>query len=191
MTSNFCRSAPLGGGEDRGDDQLVARAAADVAGDRPHDVLAGRLGVLGQQRLGDHDHARGAEPALGGEVLEERLLDLVELAARPGDALERPHRGAVDRLDRDQARHHRLAVDQAGAGAARPLGAAALGRRDADRLAQRGQQRAAGGGEELLGLVVDDELDDTGSHGSPLSHSPSSARRTCTGRTRSRYQALA
>ena len=129
--------------EDRVDDRLVARAAADVARDRADDVLAARVRVLREQRLRGHDHAARAEAALGGEALEERGLELVELAAVAGDALERAHVGALDRLDRHEAAHHRLAVDEAGAGAARALRAAALGGGEAELLAQRAQQRRA------------------------------------------------
>ena len=91
------RVDPVGGVEDGADDALVARAAADVAGDRAHDVLAGRVGVLGQQRLGGHDHPRRAEAALGGEAVQEGLLERRERAVGRRHALERLDARAVDR----------------------------------------------------------------------------------------------
>src|SRR3954453_19901148 len=70
----------LGRPPDGGDDVLVARAAADAAGDRGADLLlAGiRLGV--EQRGGRHEHAGCAETALERVLLVEALLDRVERA---------------------------------------------------------------------------------------------------------------
>ena len=75
-------------GEDRLDDRLVAGAPADVAADGVDDIFAGgtRIGV--QQRPGGHEHARGAESALGREVIHERLLQWME-AAGAGQRLGR------------------------------------------------------------------------------------------------------
>ena len=50
MLSLLSSRLVLGGPADRGDDVLVARAAADRAGDRGADLLLGRVGVLVQQR---------------------------------------------------------------------------------------------------------------------------------------------
>src|SRR5678815_1078679 len=54
----------LGCPEHRLHDVLVAGAAAEVARQRPPHLFLGRVGVLVQQRLGGHHHARGAEAAL-------------------------------------------------------------------------------------------------------------------------------
>src|SRR3954451_20776247 len=88
----------LSGPADRRDDVLVARAAADAAGDRDADLLLGRVGVLVQQPARGHQHARRAEPALERVLLVEPLLDRVELAV----ALER-----LDRADLVPLGHRR------------------------------------------------------------------------------------
>ena len=135
---------------------LVARAAADVAGDRAHDVLAGRGRVLGQQRLGGHDHARRAEAALGGEAVEEGLLERRErpsAGVMPSSVLTRRavdrSRPGPGRTSRRRRRAGTVQVPQV------PCAAAALGRGQAERVAQRAQQRGAGLGEELAALAVD------------------------------------
>src|SRR5262249_4828758 len=71
-------------------------------------------------------HARGAEPALEGVLLPERLLQRMELPV-PGQAFHGRHRGPV-RLDGEhEARADGLAVDEHGAGAARSVLAADVG----------------------------------------------------------------
>ena len=107
----------LGGPAGRGDDVLVARAAADAAGDGGADLVLGRVRVLVEQRAHGHLHPRRAEAALERVHLVEALLDGVELAVD----LER-----LDRADlvpgghrrEDRARLHGLAVEQHDAGAA-------------------------------------------------------------------------
>src|SRR6266853_3192601 len=56
------------------DDVLVAGAAAEVAGQRPAHVLLGGVGIVVEQRLGGHHHARSAESALQPVLLLEALL---------------------------------------------------------------------------------------------------------------------
>src|SRR3984957_9130588 len=73
------RSELLSGPEHRLDDVRVARAAAQVARQRPADVLLGRVRVLVQQLAGGHHHARRAEPALEAVLLPEALLERVQL----------------------------------------------------------------------------------------------------------------
>src|SRR5215470_10994638 len=70
-------------------DVHVAGAAADVAGDRPPDLVVAGVRVAGQQRRADQHHPGGAEAALQAVVLLERRLDRVEA----GGGLE-----ALDRL---------------------------------------------------------------------------------------------
>src|SRR3954452_18474581 len=77
----MCRLLVLGRPADRGDDVLVARAAADAAGDRGADLLLGRLRVLVQHAPRGHEHARGPEAALERVLLVEALLHGVEPAA--------------------------------------------------------------------------------------------------------------
>src|SRR5579872_3987774 len=72
---------------DGGDDAGVRRAAADVAGHELPDVLDVLLDGLDRR----HDLAGGAEPALQGVLVDERLLDRVQLVLR-GQAIHRRHR---------------------------------------------------------------------------------------------------
>src|SRR5262245_61491754 len=52
-------------------DVLVARAAAEVAGQRPTDLVLGRVRVLLEQRGGREHHPGGAEPALQAVLVRE------------------------------------------------------------------------------------------------------------------------
>src|SRR5208337_2045622 len=71
----------FGGGERRRDDMGVATAPADVAADRPLDLLRRRICVPLQKRRRAHRHTRGAEAALHRVVLDEGFLDRVKLIA--------------------------------------------------------------------------------------------------------------
>ena len=104
-------------GTDRGDDVLVAGAAAEVALDGVADLVIGGIRGPPQEVGSGHDHPRGAEPALEAVVLPERGLERMEPIGR-GHALDRRDRGAV-RLDGEhRAGLDRLAVDGHGARAA-------------------------------------------------------------------------
>src|SRR5215472_13389943 len=80
----------VGGPQHRLDDVLVAGAPAQVPRQRPADVLLAGARVLGEQRLGGHHHARGAEPALETVLGPETLLQRVQLAGagQPFDGLD-------------------------------------------------------------------------------------------------------
>ena len=108
-----CFGRPAG----RGDDVLVARAAADRAGDRHPDLVLGRVGVVVQQRPRGHQHPGRAEPALERVALVEALLDRVQHAVDlerldGADLVALAHRGQRG------AGLQRLAVHQHDAGAA-------------------------------------------------------------------------
>src|SRR5580700_5294496 len=79
VSSGLFGAELLGGPEHRLDDVMVAGAAAEVARQRPPDVLLGRVRVLVQQLPGGHHHARGAEAALQPVLLLEPLLQRVQL----------------------------------------------------------------------------------------------------------------
>ena len=72
---------------DRVDDLDVARAAAEVAAERPSDLGPRRGGVRLEQLRGRHDHAGDAEAALDGPGQHERLLDQVRPVGRAALAL--------------------------------------------------------------------------------------------------------
>src|SRR3954466_11296985 len=104
--------------EHRLDDPLVARAAAQVAGERLAHLALARIGPRAQQRLGGHEEARRAEPALQRMALVEGLLERMQLLRVARQALDGEHRAAAG-LDRQhEARPHGLAVDLHGARAA-------------------------------------------------------------------------
>jgi hypothetical protein len=78
----------------RADDVLVSGAAAQVAFQpQPHGPLV-RVGFLGEQVEGLHDHAGRAVAALQGVVVAERLLHGVQ-GAVPGQSLDGEDVGAV------------------------------------------------------------------------------------------------
>src|SRR5258706_3682113 len=103
---------------DRAHDRDIAGAAADVAVHVMDDLLARRLGVLVQQRLGGEDHPGRAEAALEGELVDEGLLHRMERAVGLGQAFDRDHALAARLVGEQRARAHRQPVDQHGAGAA-------------------------------------------------------------------------
>src|SRR6185295_10391727 len=86
--------APVCRVEDRLQDALVARAAADVAAHVVLDLVGGGRRVLGQERDGGHDHPRRAEATLERAVLDEGLLDRMQRIAL-GQALDGLHRRAA------------------------------------------------------------------------------------------------
>src|SRR4030095_8389739 len=92
------------------DDGLVPRAATVIAGDMQTDFLTARCRSVLEEILRRQQHPRGAEAALQGVALMERLLQGRELL-RVGEALDGVHPAAV-RLDREhQAADTDLAVD--------------------------------------------------------------------------------
>src|SRR3989440_2617338 len=152
-------SAELGRRPQHGfDDVLVAGAAAQVAGQRPADVLLGGVGVLLEQRLGRHHHARRAEPALQPVLLPEAFLQRVQLAGG-GQALDGADLVPVGLDSQHRAGLDRAPVDQHGAGAAVGGVAAHVGPGQAEPAAdQVGQQKPRLHLGDLL-LAVDCELD--------------------------------
>src|SRR5438876_521512 len=64
-----------GGETHRVHDLFVARAAAEVARERLADVRVGRARVALEQLVGRDQEAGGAEAALDGARVDERLLD--------------------------------------------------------------------------------------------------------------------
>src|SRR5918993_698584 len=111
----------LGGGGRRGGmlrrpahrlhDVHVARAAAQVPGDGPADLVLAGVGVAVEQRPADQHHRRRAEPALQAVALPEALLDGVELAVAR-QALDGGDRPAVGLHREQRAGLHRRAVEQ-------------------------------------------------------------------------------
>src|SRR5947209_13407537 len=83
----------LGGQQDAVDDALVARAPADVAGQRFADLLLAGVGMAAEERGGLHDEPGRTEPALEAVRIPHRLLQRAQLTVR-GQALDRRHLAA-------------------------------------------------------------------------------------------------
>src|SRR5947207_1025724 len=150
-------------------DRAIAGAAAEVSLERSAEVLPLCL----VERCAGHDHARGAEPALKGLGVEERLLHRVDAAAA-SEAFDGGHGMPVGAKGRDQAAMHRLAVDQHRTGAA-ITGVAAFLDAEMPELAQEGSQALPGPRSFGKRLAVDLEAHD---HPAPASSARiSSARR--------------
>ena len=103
--------------DNRLDDFVVASAAAEVARDPPTDLVLRRVGVLVEQVLGAHDHARSAVAALQTVFLPEALLQRMELAIS-SERLDRLDGRSVGLHREDGAALDGSAVEQHGAGAA-------------------------------------------------------------------------
>ena len=135
-------AAHLVGGPQHGlHDVLVAGAAAQVARERPPDLVLGRVGVLVEEGLGGQHHPGRAEAALEAVLLLEPLLQRVQLAGA-GEALDRGHLVAVGLHREHRAALHRLPVDQHRAGAAVGGVAAGVGAGQPQPLAEQvGEQQ--------------------------------------------------
>src|SRR5581483_8041266 len=140
------------------DDLHVARAAAEVAGERLADLVVRRARVAAQQVDGRDDEAGRAEAALHGAGVDERLLDGVELAA-VREPLHRRHLVPVRLRGEHEARADEHAVEQHRARAALALLARVLRARQAELLAQRKEQRLALPAVGLARLAVDPDGD--------------------------------
>src|SRR5690606_14528189 len=119
------RAARRAGGHDRGRrldrlvDLRVARAPAEVAGKRLADLLARRLRVVEQERVGGHEDPGRAEPALCGAVIAERGLERVRRPGPgPGETLDGRDAPALGLPDRGDAGEDGLVIEEDGAGAA-------------------------------------------------------------------------
>src|SRR6266536_1783420 len=121
-------------------DVHVARAPANVAGDRPSDVVVRRLVVAFEQRRPDQHHPGGAEPALEAVLLLERRLDRME-ASFPGQALDGGHVAAVGLDGEHRAGLHRGSSARDRARAAVRSVASDVGSREAERVAEEMHQQ--------------------------------------------------
>ncbi len=128
----------LPGRQDRILDLLVSGAATDVHADALGDVVTGGVGVLVEEGLARHDHARDAEPALHGSRLAERLdvhLLLALAESLCGDDLL-----VLEGRRLARAGLHELAARDDDARPARRVVAALLDRQHPDLVAQDGEQ---------------------------------------------------
>ena len=119
----------------RVEDLLVARAAAQVAGQRLADLRVRGRRLARQQVVRRDDQPRRAEPALHRAGLQERLLHRVQLVLG-SQPLDGHHLAPLGLPRRDQARAHQLAVQIHRARPALALLARVLGARQLQPLAQ-------------------------------------------------------
>src|SRR4051812_2615271 len=164
---------------DRIDDARVAGAAADVAREPEADLGFARRRVFVQQRLRHHQNPRRAEPALGAAKPDEAVLQRMKRAIGRLQAFDRIDARALGLDAEHEARIHRLAVEDDGAGAAVSDVASLLRSAQARFVAQHVQQAAIGLERELDPLAVQGEGDDT-LHAAALRRASSSARRVRT-----------
>src|SRR5690606_24442621 len=106
---------------------VVGAAPAQIAGHRQTRFLDGGLGIRFQERHGRHDLAGGAVAALRPEFGDEGLLDRMQLAVRPGEALHGGDRLVAHLVGQRGAAVIGDVVDIDGAGAAFAAVAAELG----------------------------------------------------------------
>src|SRR5208282_2886056 len=129
-------------------DRAIAGAAANVALERPGEILQLRL-VQARSR---HDHARCAEAALKALCLQEGLLHRMQLAVAR-QAFDRRDRAALGAIGRKEARMHRVAIDHHGAGAA-IAGIASFFHAETAEFAQKRAQALSGPRLSVVALSV-------------------------------------
>src|SRR3954469_24254948 len=166
----------MGGFQDGAYDAVVRPAAAQVFVERLADfLLAGPLVPFEQRGRGNRDAAH-AVAALGGLLVDERLLHGMEPAAS-AEALHGGDFLVANRGNRQVARRHGPAVDQDEAGSAEAAAAAEAGAVKAEVVAQHVEKRRVGVRVHGAQGAVDVQV-----HGSPIApakyilRSPSSGR---------------
>ena len=150
---------PFCGIERRGDDPLIAGAAAQIAGDGDPHLLLGGIGIVAQELDQRGEHPRRAEPALQPMMLVKRLLQRVQLLLRGRDALDGQNLVPVCLNRQHQARARRAAVEQDRAGSAHAVLAAEMGAGQAELVAHEIGQRPAHLYLLLVALAVDRQRD--------------------------------
>src|SRR5215212_1344737 len=140
------------------EDLRVARAAAEVAGQRLSDLVLARARASRQQVDGCDDEARRAEAALNRAGLGEGRLNRVQLAVF-AQALHGHELMAVSLGRDDEAGADELAVEEHRARPALALLAGVLGAGKAETLAKNVEQALAGPDVSLVALAVDSQLD--------------------------------
>src|SRR5262245_31862952 len=79
---SYAMSRLPSGPHDRVEIVVVGTAPTEIAGERVARLIARRLWIALEQRHRRHDLARRAEAALRRQLVNERLLHLVQLAVR-------------------------------------------------------------------------------------------------------------
>ena len=154
----------LGGVLHRPNDLVVARAAAQVAGEPIANGALVGVRVAVQQGLGSDDEAGGANAALQRRMLEKLLLNRVQAVAL-GDAFNGGDLGPFRLRSQHQAGADQAAIDDHRAGTAVASAAAFLGAELADLVAQRVEQGLLRRAEKIDLIAVDGGADVHFAHG--------------------------
>jgi hypothetical protein len=159
----------------RGDDPLVARAPAQVAGQRDADLVLGHRAPLPftQQRVGGDQEARGAEATLQRVMLGERALQRAELAVGGGQPLDGGDRSPVGLHGEHQTGPDRLAVERDRTRSAHAVLAADVGAGEPGVMADEVREQRARLDQAVDGGPVEAD-------GDPHARAPSTARLTVT-----------
>src|SRR6266567_3569398 len=123
-------------------DVLIACAAADVAFETLANLCFGRIGIVLEQLVRGHNHARGAEATLQAMLFPESLLDRVQAAFR-GQSFDCGHLAAVRLHGQHCTGLHRIAIEEYGTGATLRSVAADVGSGEVQRIAQIVDQQHA------------------------------------------------
>ena len=140
------------------EDVEIAGAAAKIGRQRLAQPLLVDIGLALQHARGQHQEARGAEPALQRVMVDEGLLQRVQPVA-VGEPFHRPDLGAVGLGGEHQTASDRRAVEDDRAGAADPVLAAEMGAGQPAILADRIGERLARLHPDRVALAVDRERD--------------------------------
>src|SRR5262249_17469872 len=140
------------------EDLLVAGAAAEIPRQRLADLVVGRIRRPAEERRGRDDEPGGAEAALHGAGLDERVLHRMEVAvgAEPfhGDGV-----WPVRLRGGDEAWAGELAVEEHRARPALALLTGVLRAGQAEPLAERVEEALARPDVGVLALAVDPDVD--------------------------------
>src|SRR5437660_49567 len=96
-------------------DVLIAGAAADVTFETLANLSFSRIGVVLEQLVRGHNHARGAETALQAMLFPECILDRVQASFR-GESFDRAYLAAIRLYSQYCTCFHRIAVEEYGTG---------------------------------------------------------------------------
>src|SRR3954470_15607162 len=148
----------LGAGGDRGNDVLVAGAAAQIAFQLFANDVVGEVVALAMDQIDrGHDHAGSAEAALQAVMLAKSFLHRMQRRAVGGQPLDGLDLVSICHDRERGAGFHRLAVEMHDAGAALRGVAADMGARQPQIFAQKLHQQCAGVDIRIDGITVHDQ----------------------------------
>ena len=141
------------------EDFQVACAAAKIARQALDDIVARRFGIVPQQGLGAHDHARDAEPALGGAGFQKCFLQRMQRSAVAGQPFDGHNLLAFGPMGIELAAHDGLIAEKDEAAAALAVVARLLGPGQVEVVAQHVEQGFVRWRLDAPPFAVDDQVD--------------------------------